>query len=126
MVSRRGIALVAALSGLLAVILAATGAHILPEDGAGAEKLWATALQIHMFHTVALLGVAALIQPGSPRLMPWSAVLMVLGMLLFSGSLYLRAGGSAPVPGVVTPLGGLLLMTAWLALIMTLIRKNRF
>jgi len=126
MISRRGIALVAALSGLLAVILAAAGAHILPEDGAGAERLWATALQIHMFHTVALLGVAALIQPGSPRLMPWSGVLMAFGMLLFSGSLYLRAGGLVPVPGQVTPLGGLLLMAAWLLLIMTLIRKSRF
>jgi len=126
MISRRGIALVAALSGLLAVILAAAGAHILPEDGAGAERLWATALQIHMFHTVALLGVAALIQPGSPRLMPWGAVLMMLGMLLFSGSLYLRAGGLVVVPGPVTPLGGLLLMAAWLVLIMTLIRKSRF
>lgn len=126
MISRRGIALAAALSGLLAVILAAAGAHMVSQDGPGAEKLWATALQIHMFHTVALLGIAALIQPGSPRLMPWSGVLMTLGMLLFSGSLYLRAGGLVPVPGQVTPLGGLLLMAAWLVLIMTLIRKSRF
>ncbi len=66
MISRRGIALSAALSGLLAVILAAVGSHVLPQDGAEAQKLWATALQIHMFHTVALLGIAALVQPGSP------------------------------------------------------------
>jgi len=125
MASRRGIALIAALFGLLAVILAAAGAHILAEDGAGAQKLWATALQMHMFHTVALLGIAALIQPDSPRLMPWSAILMMSGILLFSGSLYLRAGGFVAVPGLVTPLGGLLLMAAWLALILTLITKNR-
>jgi uncharacterized membrane protein YgdD (TMEM256/DUF423 family) len=124
--SQHGIALFAALSGLLAVILAATGAHILPEDGTGAQKLWATALQMHLFHTVALLGVAALIQPDSPRLMPWSAILMMLGILLFSGSLYLRAGGFVAVPGLVTPLGGLLLMAGWLVLVLTLIRKRRF
>jgi len=111
MINRRGIALIAALSGLLAVILAAVGSHVLPQGGAEEQKLWATALQIHMFHTVALLGVAALIQPDSPRLMPWSGVLMLPGLLLFSGSLYLRAGGFVPVPGLVT---------------MTLIRKNRF
>jgi len=126
MINRRGIALIAALSGLLAVILAAVGSHVLPQGGAEEQKLWATALQIHMFHTVALLGVAALIQPDSPRLMPWSGVLMLPGLLLFSGSLYLRAGGFVPVPGLVTPLGGLLLMAGWLVLIMTLIRKNRF
>ena len=125
MASRRGIALFAALSGLSAVILAATGAHILPEDGAGAQKLWATALQMHMFHTVALLGIAALIQPGSPRLLPWSGILMMLGILLFSGSLYLRAGGLFSIPGLVTPLGGLLLMAGWLVLVLTLIRKRR-
>ena len=125
MISRRGIALIAALSGLSAVILAAVGSHILLQSGAEAQKLWATALQIHMFHTAALLGIAALIRPGSPRLMPWSGVLMMLGVLLFSGSLYLRAGGFSAVPGLVTPLGGLLLMAGWLVLIMTLIRKSR-
>jgi uncharacterized membrane protein YgdD (TMEM256/DUF423 family) len=124
--SRRGIALVAALSGLLAVILAAAGSHILAEDGAGVQKLWATALQMHMFHTAALLGVAALIQPGSPRLLPWSGVLMMLGVLFFSGSLYLRTSGFIAVPGVVTPLGGLLLMAGWLALFLALIRTSRF
>ena len=126
MISRRGIALSAALSGLSAVILAAVGSHILPQDGAEAQKLWATALQIHMFHTVALLGVAALIQPGSPPLMPWSGIAMMLGLLLFSGSLYLRASGFVAVPGLLAPLGGLLLMAAWLVLIITLIRKSRF
>ena len=126
MIKQRGIALVAALSGLLAVVLAATGSHILPQDGADAQKLWATALQIHMFHTVALLGIAALIQPGSPPLMPWSGIAMMLGLLLFSGSLYLRASDFVSVPGLLAPLGGLLLMAAWLVLIATLIRKSRF
>ncbi len=124
--SRRGIALLAALSGLLAVILAAAGSHILSEEGAGVQKLWATALQMHMFHTIALLGIAALIQPGSHRLMPWSGIVMMLGVLLFSGSLYLRAGGFIAVPGLVTPLGGLLLMAGWLVLVLSLIRTNRF
>jgi len=125
MIKQRGIALVAALSGLLAVVLAATGSHILPQDGADAQKLWATALQIHMFHTVALLGIAALIQPGSPPLMPWSGIAMMLGLLLFSGSLYLRASDFVSVPGLLAPLGGLLLMAAWLVLIVTLIRNSR-
>ena len=125
MVSRRGIALIAALSGLLAVILGAVGSHILPPDSAEAQKLWATALQIQMFHTVALLGIAALIQPGSPPLMPWSGIAMMFGLLIFCGSLYLRASGFVPVPGLLAPLGGLLLMAAWLVLIVALIRNSR-
>ena len=123
MIKRRGTALIAALSGLLAVVLAAAGSHILPKDIAGPQRLWASALQIHMFHTVALLGVAALIQPGSSALAPWSGVLMVAGVLLFSGSLYLRASGFVPVPGMVTPIGGMLLMVAWVVLIISMIRQ---
>lgn len=124
--SRRGISLIAALSGLLAVILAAIGSHIIPQDNLNAQKLWASALQMHMFHTIALLGIAALIQSDSPRLLPWSGILMMLGILFFSGSLYLRAGGFISLPDPVTPLGGLLLMTGWLVLITALIRKIRF
>jgi len=52
--SWRGIALIAALYGLLAVVLAALGAHLLPTDKPDVQKLWATALQIHMFHAVSL------------------------------------------------------------------------
>jgi uncharacterized membrane protein YgdD (TMEM256/DUF423 family) len=124
MIERRGIALFAGLSGLLVVVLAAAGAHILQQDVAGAQQLWVTALQIHMFHTVALLGIAALIRPGSPALMPWSGVLMLAGVVLFSGSLYLRASGFAVVPGMITPLGGILLMLAWVVLIIGLIKRT--
>ena len=124
MISRRGIAMIAALSGLLAVVLAAAGSHVLAEHGTEVQKLWTTALQIHMFHTVALLGIAALIQSDSPPLMSWSGIAMVLGMLFFSGSLYLRASGIVPVPGLVAPLGGLLLIAAWLVLITALGRKK--
>ena len=124
MISRRGIALIAALSGLTAVVLAAAGSHVLAEQETEIQKLWATALQIHMFHTVALLGIAALIQPDSPPLMSWSGIAMTLGVLFFSGSLYLRASGLVPVPGLVAPLGGLLLIAAWLVLITALGRKK--
>lgn len=124
--SRRGIALFAALYGLLAVILAAAGSHMLAQQEPASNMLWATALQIHMFHTVALLGIAALIQPDSTRMMAWSGFLMILGVLLFSGSLYMRAAGFALVPALVTPLGGLLLMVAWFVLFVTLIRKTAF
>ncbi len=120
------IALMAAFFGLSAVILAAAGAHILPPDSADADKLWDTALQMHLFHAVSLLGIASLIRPDSPKAMTWSGILIALGILLFSGSLYLRAGGIDTVSGPVTPLGGLLLMAGWLVLIMTLIRKMRF
>ena len=118
----RGIALIAALYGLLAVVLAAQGAHLLPADQEAAQKLWATALQMHMFHAAALLAVAALSAYRSSFLLPWSGLMMAVGVLLFSGSLYLRATGFEFLPGAVTPAGGIILMLGWALLFIGLIR----
>ena len=118
--SWRGIALIAAIYGLLAVVLAALGAHLLPADRPDAHKLWATALQIHMFHAAAMLAIAALAGSRSSAFIPWSGLLMAVGVLLFSGSLYLRAVGIELLPGQLTPLGGIIAMLSWVMLIFTL------
>ncbi len=120
----RGTALIAALYGLLAVVLAALGAHALPVDNPGAQKLWATAQQMHMFHTVALLAIAALAASRDSVLIPWSGLLMASGVFLFSGSLYLRAIGFEFLPGPLTPFGGVLLMLSWVMLFIIVIREN--
>jgi uncharacterized membrane protein YgdD (TMEM256/DUF423 family) len=123
-VSWRGIALVAALYGLSAVVLAALGAHLLPADQAAAQKLWATALQMHIFHAAALLALAALAAHRDSSPLRWSGLMMVLGVLLFSGSLYLRAVGLEIVPGPLTPAGGIILMLGWALLIVDLIGRK--
>lgn len=120
----RGTALIAALYGLLAVMLAALGAHALPVDSPEAQNLWATALQMHMFHTVALLAIAALAVSRDSVLIPWSGLLMAAGVFLFSGSLYLRAIGLEFLPGPLTPFGGVLLMLSWVMLFIIVIREN--
>ena len=73
-------ALIAALYGLLAVVLAALGAHLLPMNEPGAAKLWATALQMHLFHAAALLAVAALAASRRSAFMSWSGLLMAAGV----------------------------------------------
>ena len=122
--SWRGIALIAALYGLLAVVLAALGAHLLPTDKPDMQKLWATALQIHMFHAVAMLAIAALAGSRSSVFIPWSGLLMAMGVLLFSGSLYLRAVGVELLPGPLTPIGGIITMLGWVVLIITVAWNN--
>jgi len=119
----RGTALIAALYGLLAVMLAALGAHALPVDNPEAQNLWATALQMHMFHTVALLAIAALAASRESVLIPRSGLLMAAGVFLFSGSLYLRAIGFEFLPGPLTPFGGVLLMLSWVMLFIIVFRE---
>jgi uncharacterized membrane protein YgdD (TMEM256/DUF423 family) len=120
----RGIALIASLYGLSAVVLAALGAHLLPADRADAQTLWATALQMHIFHAGALLALAALTAHRDSTVLRWSGFMMALGVLFFCGSLYLRASGIEFLPGPLTPAGGIVLMLGWVLLFSGLIGRK--
>jgi uncharacterized membrane protein YgdD (TMEM256/DUF423 family) len=108
--------LVAALALAAAVALGAFGAHAL-KGYLAAEMLstYQTAVQYHFWHALGLLGVGVLMtrSPDSPAL-AGIAWLLIAGLLLFSGSLYLLALTGATWLGAVTPLGGLAFIVAWL------------
>jgi uncharacterized membrane protein YgdD (TMEM256/DUF423 family) len=104
-----------AVNGALAVALGAFGAHGLRER-VSAQMLttWETAAQYHIFHALALLlvgvlarqtGAAALLVPG------W---ILLAGVVIFSGSLYLLVLSDQRWLGAVTPLGGTALIIGWL------------
>jgi uncharacterized membrane protein YgdD (TMEM256/DUF423 family) len=101
-----------ALLGGSGVALGAFGAHGLRASlSPAALGWWETAVQYQMWHALAIVAVALL--PGSARLAGW---LFGAGTVLFSGSLYLMALTGLRALGMVTPLGGLLLILGWLAL----------
>jgi len=104
---------VAALLGFLAVALGAFGAHALKEGLAarGMTEVWKTAVLYHLGHAVVLLALARE-EAVSCRV----RACFVLGVVLFSGSLYLLAVGGPRWLGPVTPLGGLLLLAGWAGL----------
>ena len=111
----------ASLSGMLAVVFGAFGAHALKgklDDQA--LKVFETAVQYHFYHTFALLvvGVIALNQPQSV-LLKSSGWLFVVGVLVFSGSLYLLSLTGVRWLGAITPLGGLALLAGWACLAAT-------
>ncbi len=107
----------AALLGAAGVALGAFGAHAL-RGRLPPELLatWQTAVQYHLFHSVALLALG-LYATASGRPVRLPALLLAGGIVLFSGSLYLLAGAGQRWAGPVTPLGGLLLIAGWLALL---------
>lgn len=114
----------AAGSGMLAVILGAFGAHGL-RDKLSPELLSAyqTGVQYHFYHTLALLAVALLL--GKYPLSVWlktSGGLLLAGILLFSGSLYLLALGGPRWLGPITPLGGLCFIIAWACLLVAAVK----
>ena len=102
-----------ALLALLAVALGAFGAHAL--EGlldAKAQGWWQTAAQYQMWHAIALIALSAVPLRGARP----AALLLGLGTTLFSGSLYAMALGGWRWLGMVTPLGGMLMLAGWLVL----------
>jgi uncharacterized membrane protein YgdD (TMEM256/DUF423 family) len=109
---------IAALAGFLAVALGAFGAHALKAKLApDLMAVYQTAVQYHFYHTLALFGVAVLLlnfpQQG---VLVASAICFVVGLVVFSGSLYALAFSGVRWLGAITPLGGLAFMGGWLLL----------
>jgi uncharacterized membrane protein YgdD (TMEM256/DUF423 family) len=108
----------AGILGATGVVLGALGAHPLKAalEAAGKRDTWETAVTFQLVHAAALLGFAGWLRPppAQPgRCASWAVRLMVLGTLLFSGSLYGLAFGGPRWLGPATPLGGLCLIAAW-------------
>jgi len=116
-----------ALYGALAVALGAFGAHALKARLAP-ELLahWGTATQYLALHALALLATGLLIERRlSPsRSLTLAGQAFLLGSAIFSGSLFLRVLLDMPSWGMVTPLGGALLILGWLLLAFGLWRQG--
>lgn len=112
--------LIGAVLGFLGVALGAFGAHIL-KSRLSPEMLavFETGIRYHMYHTFALLIVAAAIgHLGPARLLSLAGWLFFGGVLLFSGSLYALALSGVGILGAITPIGGLLFLAGWGCLVL--------
>ena len=104
--------------GATGVAAGAYGAHALSQQlSPYLLNVFQTAVLYQLIHAVALLGIVALLsQTAVSKALLISASLMVIGTILFSGSLYLLTLSSLRV-GLITPLGGFLLISAWIMLL---------
>jgi uncharacterized membrane protein YgdD (TMEM256/DUF423 family) len=108
---------VATISGLLAVILGAFGAHILKAIiSYEMLEVYKTGVQYQFYHTFALFTVAILMNFNQSKALKWSAYLFMTGIVLFSGSLYVLAISGVKVLGIITPFGGITWIAAWILL----------
>ncbi len=109
--------IIAAVSGALAVVAGAFGAHGLKARLEPAQlESWMTATQYHLLHSVVLLALA-LFAAHSGKSIRLPAGLLSVGMLFFSGSIYLLVLTKMRWLGPITPIGGLLLILGWLSLV---------
>ena len=113
----------AAASGFLSVALGALGAHALRNmlDEYG-KSIYEKAVHYQMFHTLALLAVGILqhlVKDKSFSIAGWG---FLMGIFLFSGSLYLLATTGIKWLGAITPFGGVAFLFGWFWLVLTIIK----
>lgn len=125
------------LSGAMAVALGAMAAHLLKskvEIGVFTEtnlQTFETAARYQMYHSIALLAVALLSDKIHNKLLPKAGYCFMIGIVLFSGSLYIlsTAGlmGIANINwmGPVTPIGGVFFISGWLLLMASAVKLNK-
>ncbi len=114
-----------ALYGALAVALGAFGAHALKAMAPELLAHWGTATQYLALHALALLATGMLLGCQAPRRsLTLAGQAFLLGTAIFSGSLCLRVLLDMPSWGMVTPLGGILLILGWLLLAFGLWRQG--
>ncbi|MCH4826167.1 MAG: DUF423 domain-containing protein [Planococcus sp. (in: firmicutes)] len=115
-----------AVNALLSVAFGAFGAHLL--EGRVADKYldtWQTAVQYQMFHSIGLMVVAILMSSsllGSLGSLNWAGYLMLAGIIIFSGSLYVLSLTGISILGAITPIGGVAFIAAWVMIVVAAVK----
>jgi uncharacterized membrane protein YgdD (TMEM256/DUF423 family) len=100
----------------LATVLGAFGAHALKAQlSPDRLQVYETAVRYHFFHALGLLGIGLALRTIDSGPLRWAARLVVIGIVVFSGSLYALTFGAPRAIGIVTPFGGLALIAGWIA-----------
>ncbi|MBO0938856.1 DUF423 domain-containing protein [Fibrella sp. HMF5335] len=109
-----------ALLGLIGVAIGAFGAHGLRAKltAAGRMDTFETAVKYQFYHALALVLVGILMQqlannPDAVKYLGWSGYGFLIGVLIFSGSLYVLCLTGVTWLGAITPLGGLFMIAGW-------------
>ena len=119
--------LLGSLFGLLAVIIGAFGAHGLENTlTEHALARYHTGVEYQFYHVMALLVLGVIVSQlsATPSLIQYSGIAFTVGILLFSGSLYLYALTGITKFGMVTPIGGLAFIVGWVCLLIYAIKST--
>jgi uncharacterized membrane protein YgdD (TMEM256/DUF423 family) len=113
------------INAALVVMLGAFGAHGL-KTKISAEMLavYQTGVHYHLFHALGLLVVGLVAtQMADSVYLKWSGWLMLVGIILFSGSLYVLSVSGLRWLGMVTPFGGVAFIAAWIVFVIAIAKS---
>ncbi|MBK6263697.1 DUF423 domain-containing protein [Marivirga sp. S37H4] len=110
--------IIGAVSGAVSVILGAFGAHALQDTltATGRMETYETAVKYQMYHSLALILLGIMMAQFDHKFMQFSGYSFLMGIIIFSGSLYLLCATGITKLGAITPIGGIFLIAAWILL----------
>lgn len=117
--------LIGSINMVLAVSLGAFGAHGLQDRlSERMLEIYQTGVQYQMIHAVGILIIAlAAERLGNPTMLLWAGWSMFLGIIFFSGSLYVLSISGIKILGAITPIGGVLFIVAWVLVALSALKN---
>jgi uncharacterized membrane protein YgdD (TMEM256/DUF423 family) len=114
------------INAALVVLIGAFGAHALKARlSVDMLAVYQTGVHYHLFHALGLIAVGlAVTQISDSAYLRWSGWLMLAGIVLFSGSLYVLSVSGLRWLGMVTPFGGISFIVAWILFVMAIVKSS--
>jgi uncharacterized membrane protein YgdD (TMEM256/DUF423 family) len=115
---------IAALLMAVGVIIGALGAHALQRvlEPRQLDSLH-TAVNYQLFNALGLLAIGLLMRDDPAAVLRIVSLLLIAGIVCFSGGIYVMLAGAPRLFGLVTPFGGVLLIGAWLTFAVAMLRR---
>lgn len=111
--------------GALSVMIGAFGAHALKNslENTGRLETFETAVKYQFYHVLALLLVGLLMTKFDHKFLNYAGYSFIIGIIIFSGSLYILCLTNVGKWGAVTPIGGVFLIAGWALLFMGILKS---
>lgn len=113
---------IAAIMGFLGVALGAIGGHIIKSlVSPDMLEIYKIGINYHLIHTVVILSIAL----SSKEILYKSLPIFLIGIILFSFSLYLYSLTGIRFFSFITPFGGISFLIGWIYIILLLLKKDK-
>jgi uncharacterized membrane protein YgdD (TMEM256/DUF423 family) len=122
----RNILFAAGLLLALGTVFGAVGTHAMRARLTPDQlNVFETAVRYHLYNALGLLGIGAVALSVTPPALRWAALLIVVGIVLFSGSLYAASLGAPRIIHMLPPIGGMCLIVGWVVFAVAIWRTPR-
>ena len=113
--------------GGLAVAIGAFGAHALKPllEASGRAETFELAVRYQFYHALALLVTGAIMNQVESKLLRYCGLFFALGIVFFSGSLYVLCFSGLGILGAITPIGGVFFILGWIFLFLGMYKKQK-